>query len=62
VALHQLAGEADAKAEIDELWDLCKEEQFAKDKKAQGFLAEAEKLILGEKQSFDGEPLRTVEP
>ena len=30
------------------LRDLCKNEQFAEDQQAQAFLAEAEKLIIGE--------------
>jgi len=30
------------------MWDLCKGEQFAEDKEAQAFLAEAEKLFSGE--------------
>jgi len=50
VALYQLGGTEEAKATLYRLWDLCKEEQFAEDKKTQAFLAEAEKLLSGEKQ------------
>ena len=50
VALYQLARKADAKAAIDDLRDLCKDEQFAEDKEAQAFLEEAEKLIVGKER------------
>jgi len=45
MALHQLGRKPEAKAAIERLRDLCKDEQFAEDKKAQAFLAEAETIL-----------------
>jgi len=45
MALHGLDRQEEAKAALERLRDLCKEEQFAEDKQAQGFLTEAEKLL-----------------
>ena len=50
MSLHQLGRPDEAKAALERLRALCKEERFAEDQEAQGFLAEAEQLITGEKQ------------
>jgi len=48
MSLHQLGRADEAKAVLEQLRSLCKEERFAEDQEAQGFLAEAEKLVAGE--------------
>jgi len=48
MALHQLGRDEEAQAALERLRALCKEERFAEDQEAQGFLAEAEKLLAGE--------------
>jgi len=48
MSLHKLDRKDEAKAGLERLRDLCKEERFAEDQEAQGFLAEAEKLLAGE--------------
>ena len=50
MALHQLGRDEDAQAALDRLRGLCKDEQFAEDKKAQAFLTEAEELLSSKKQ------------
>ncbi len=51
MALHRLDRQEEAKAALEQLRDLCKDEQFAEEhQQAQAFLTEAEKLIAGEKQ------------
>jgi len=47
--LHKLGRTEEAKATLDRLRNLLKDERFAQDEKAKAFLAEAEKLIEGEK-------------
>jgi tetratricopeptide (TPR) repeat protein len=49
MSLHQLGRADEAKAALEQLRSLCKEERFAEDQEAQAFLAEAEKLIEGGK-------------
>jgi tetratricopeptide (TPR) repeat protein len=49
MSLHRLARVEEAKAALERLRNLCKEEDFAEDEEAQALLAEAEKLIEGEK-------------
>jgi len=49
MSLHQLGRADEAKAALERLRELCKDEQYADDGEAQGFLAEAEGLILGKK-------------
>jgi len=49
MALHQLGRTEEAKAALDHLRTLLKDERFAKDEKAKALLAEAEKLIASEK-------------
>lgn len=49
MSLHKLDRKDEAKAALERLRDLCKEERFAEDQEAQAFLAEAEKLIVGGK-------------
>jgi tetratricopeptide (TPR) repeat protein len=48
MAFHQLGRDKEAHTALEQLRALCKEERFAEDQEAQGFLAEAEKLIVGE--------------
>lgn len=50
MALHRLGRVEEAKVTLDQLRDLLKDERFAEDEKAKAYLAEAEKLISGEKQ------------
>ena len=50
MALHQLNRTEEAQATLNRLRDLCKEEQFAEEKKARAFLAEAERLLAYEEQ------------
>jgi hypothetical protein len=50
MTLHKIARVEEAKAALEQLRELCKDEQFAEDEEAKAFLAEAEKLIEGEKQ------------
>jgi WD40 repeat protein/serine/threonine protein kinase/Tfp pilus assembly protein PilF len=50
MSLHKLGRTEEAKAALERLRDLCKEERFAEDQEAQAFLTEAEQLITGEKQ------------
>jgi len=50
MTLQKLGRAEEAKAALERLRALLKDEQFAKNKVAQGFLAEAEKLITGEEQ------------
>lgn len=38
----------EAKATLKQLRELCKKEEFSEDMNVQNFLAEAEKLIIGE--------------
>ncbi|MBN2269054.1 MAG: protein kinase [Sedimentisphaerales bacterium] len=47
MSLHKLGRTEEAKAALERLRALCKEERFAEDQEAQAFLAEAEKLIEG---------------
>jgi len=54
MALHKLGRTEEAKVALDQLRDLLKKEQFAQDEKAKACLAEAEKLIEGEKQPQKG--------
>jgi hypothetical protein len=49
MTLHKLGRMDEAKAALERLRELCKDEQFAEDLEVQGLLAEAEKLIAGEK-------------
>jgi WD40 repeat protein len=49
MALHRLDRQEEAKVALERLRDLCRDEQFAEDEEAQVFLAEAEKLFVGEK-------------
>jgi serine/threonine protein kinase len=49
MALHKLGRTEESKVALDRLHTLLKDEQFAKDEQAKAFLAEAEKLIEGEK-------------
>ena len=49
MALHQLGRVDEAKTTLDELRTLLKNERLAKNKLAKALLAEAEKLIAGEK-------------
>ncbi len=50
MALHQLNRTEEAQATLNRLRDLCKEDQFAEEKKARAFLAEAERLLAYEEQ------------
>jgi len=50
MSLFHLGRVDEATAALERLRALCKEEQFAEDQEAQGFLAEAEKLIEGEEE------------
>jgi serine/threonine protein kinase/tetratricopeptide (TPR) repeat protein len=50
MALHQLGRDEEAKAALEKLRDLLKDERFAKDENAKAYLAGAEKMISGEKQ------------
>jgi WD40 repeat protein/serine/threonine protein kinase len=50
MTLHQISRLDEAKVALEQLRELCKEEEFAEDMEAQSLLAEAEKLITGEKQ------------
>jgi len=49
MALHKLGRADEAKAALERLRTLLKDERFAQDEQAKAFLAEAEKLIEGEK-------------
>ena len=49
MTLHKIGRVEEAKAAIEQLRELCKDEQFAEDIEVQDLLAEAEKLITGEK-------------
>jgi dipeptidyl aminopeptidase/acylaminoacyl peptidase len=49
MALHQLGRPEQAKVALERLRSLLKDERFAQDEQAKAFLAEAEKLIEGEK-------------
>jgi hypothetical protein len=49
MALHKLGRTEEAKAALERLRTLLKDERFAQDEQAKAFLAEAEKLIEGEK-------------
>ena len=48
--LLRFGGTDEAKATLDKLRELCKQEQLTLDMDIQGPLSEAEKLIAGEKQ------------
>ena len=50
MTLHKIGQTEEAKAALEQLRELCKDEQFAEDVEVQGLLAEAEKLIAGEKK------------
>jgi serine/threonine protein kinase/tetratricopeptide (TPR) repeat protein len=50
MALHRLGQHEEAKVTLDRLRNLLKDERFAEDEEAKTCLAEAEKLISGEKQ------------
>jgi len=50
MSLHKFGRTEEAKAALERLRALCKEERFAEDQEAQAFLTEAEQLIAGEKQ------------
>jgi hypothetical protein len=50
VALYRLGRVEEAKAALDRLRDLLKDESFAEDEKAKVCLTKVEKLINGEKQ------------
>jgi hypothetical protein len=50
MTLYKLGRADEAKPALERLRALCKEERFAEDQEAKAFLAEAEKLITGEKQ------------
>jgi tetratricopeptide (TPR) repeat protein len=50
MALHKVGRTEEAKVALDRLRTLLKDEQFAQDEQAKALLAEAEKLIEGEKQ------------
>ena len=50
MTLHKLGRVEVAKAALKRLRELCKDEQFTADLEVQGLLAEAEKLIAGEKR------------
>ena len=49
MTLHKIGRVEEAKAAIEQLRELCKDRPFAEDIEVQGLLAEAEKLITGEK-------------
>jgi hypothetical protein len=49
MSLHQLGREEEAKAALERLGELCKDERFADDEEAKSLLAEAEGLIEGGK-------------
>jgi len=49
MTLYKISRMEEAKAALGQLRELCKNEQFAEDMEVQGLLAEAEKLIAGEK-------------
>jgi len=50
MTLHRIGRTKEAKTALERLRELCKDEQFAEDMEIQNFLAEAEKLLAGEKQ------------
>jgi tetratricopeptide (TPR) repeat protein len=50
MSLHKIGRAEQAKAALEQLRELCKDEQFAEDLEVQGLLAEAERLLSGEKQ------------
>jgi WD40 repeat protein len=50
MTLHRIGRLEEAKAALEKLRELSKDEQFAEDMEVQGLLAEAEKLITGEKK------------
>jgi len=50
MAAHKLGQDEQREAALGRLRDLRKEKRFAESKQGQAFLAEAEKLIAGEKQ------------
>jgi hypothetical protein len=49
MTLHEIGRTSEAKATLEELRELCKEEQFADDSDAKALLVEAEGLIEGKK-------------
>jgi WD40 repeat protein len=49
MTLHKIGRDEEAKAALEQLRELCKDEQFAEDMDVQGLLAEAEGLIEGKK-------------
>jgi len=49
MTLHKMGRVDEAKAALEQLRELCKDEQFAEDMEVQALLSEAEKLIAGEK-------------
>jgi len=49
MTLHKIGRAEESKAALDQLRELCKDEQFAEDMEVQGLLVEAEKLLAGEK-------------
>jgi tetratricopeptide (TPR) repeat protein len=50
MTLHRMGHVNEAKSKLEQLKELCKDEQFAEDMDVQALLAEAEKLVTGEKQ------------
>jgi len=50
MTLHRIGRVEEAKAALEQLRELCKDEQFAEDREVQDLLAEAEKLLSGEEQ------------
>jgi len=48
MTLHKLGRLEEARNALEQLRELCKEEQFAEDMDVQGLLAEAEKVLAGE--------------
>ena len=50
MALHKIIRPEEAKAALEQLRELCKDRPFAEDVEVQALLAEAEKLIAGEKK------------
>jgi hypothetical protein len=49
MTLHRMGRAEEAKTALEQLRELCKDEQFAEDMDVQGLLAEAEGLIEGKK-------------
>ena len=50
MTLYKIGRAEEAKAALERLRELCKDEQYTDDTEVQGLLAEAEKLIAGGRQ------------